>query len=182
MDKQRSTSYEELVAIQEAFTEYTKGVVFTSEEARSEALTAYTAGFIEYPEEEGGVEEYTQRVKPYLMANLVAPSLVGSIAAALKVELPEAEVEIAAQALAEIKGYYDTLRQEGIPEAAPRLSRYAADVVRFLGKYGKEYYGNIKGRVVDAENYTTFSIMLKKEAPLTEEEIKIAEILKNFTL
>lgn len=182
MEKQRSVSYAELAAIEAAFTEYTKGVVFRDEEAKAEALSDYEIGYINFPEEEGGVDEYTAQNKPYLMPGIEALPLEEDIAKALKVELGKEEAGIAAQALDIITTDYASLHREGIPEAAPRLSRYAVEIVRLLAHYGKEYAGAVLGRATDADTYTNIALMLHKEKPLTDEEEEVAEILKKHAL
>jgi len=182
MSTQRNVSYAEIAAIEEAFNKHVEGLVFTDEEARSEALREYEAGYINFPEEEGGVDEYTRKEKPYFMPGILAPSLVEAIAEALKVELGEAEANIAAQALDIITTDYATLCREGIPEAAPRLSRYAVEIVRLLGHYGKEYAGAVLGRATDADTYSNIALMLHKENPLNDEEEAVAELLKKYAL
>lgn len=69
--KQRAVSYGELADLGAAFESYVEGVVFTSEEAKSEALSEYTTGFMNYPEEAGGVDEYVEATTPYFAPGIV---------------------------------------------------------------------------------------------------------------
>lgn len=159
--------------------------------AEAKALTeALTGKVLPTKREKIAAAVYGSLNALYLVAKEKEVTIEGSspikhfiaLTASRLVDEEKSDKEIRAYALDVITTDYATLCREGIPEAAPRLSRYAVDIVRFIAQYGKEYAGAVLGRATDADTYSNIALMLHKEKPLTDEEEEVAEILKKHAL
>lgn len=121
-NKERAVYTGEIVALDEAFTMYTKGVVFSSEEKRVEALNEYVRGYIYFPEEEGDVPEYVEKNIPYFEP--------GAVVSGEGIPTLKRAYNLATKALKELSGVYDVTEEAanlaGLPNLEERLKPISA--------------------------------------------------------
>lgn len=118
----RRVSYGELAELDEAFTMYTKGVVFSTEEKEAEALAEYTRGYEDFPEEEGDVPEYVEKNIPYFEP--------GAVVSGEGIPTLKRAYNLATKALKELSGVYDVTEEAanlaGLPNLGERLKPISA--------------------------------------------------------